>query len=215
MCYNEFVLFVLITVLGLLGQGVWAEDERSFIGKDVLLPLSEKKAVFEHSFPEYLIDLTGDGRKERIHFVNRDGKDRIFVKNSWGKSLYQYDFRAVGLDATPYKILFRSLSPSSKVLVIYYYEGYTDYLKLMGSSRLYFLSFDKNDLKTLNMYRGPSVFYEHVAQGKSYRRREYKVELVDFNRDGKRDVLVRYNGILDIFLYRGQGSWLHQTKPPI
>ena len=194
---------------------VWAEDERSFVGAERTFPAPEKKPLFVHHFPDYLVDLTGDGKKERIHFVNRDGKDRMVLKHPGGKPFYQYDFRAVGLNATPYKILFRNLTPSSKVLIIHYYEGHTDYLKFLGSARLYFLTFENNDFKTLSMHRGPSVFYEYSDKGSAYRRRQYKVEVVDFNRDGRRDVLVRYSGIKDIYLYRGEGAWYHQTKPEI
>ena len=198
-------------VLAIFGTRVQAEDERSFVGAKSVVPAPPGKALFEHHFPKYLVDLTGDGKKEAIGFVNLDGKDRMVVADFRGRSVFQYDFRAVGLDATPYKILFRSLSPSSKALIIHYYEGRTDHVKFMGSARLYFLTFEKNDLKTLSIYRGPSVFYEHLE--KSYRQRNYKVNIVDFDGDGRRDVLIQYSGIRDIFLYRGEGRWFHKTKP--
>ena len=200
--------------LCLLAGVVCAEDERSFVGADGVLSSPREKVIFEHSSPEYLLDLNGDGRKERIHFVNRDGRDWMFVKNYRGKSFYRYPFRALGLDATPFKIRFRSLSPSSKVLLIHYYEGHADYLKFMGTARLYFLTFENNDLKTLSMYRGPGVFYEHVEKKKFYRQRTHKVEIVDWDRDGLRDIKVGYGGfrIRDIFLYRGKGNWFHLTK---
>ena len=195
---------------------VQAEDERSFVGVSSVLSSPEKKVKFEYPFPEYLIDLNGDGKKERIYFVNKDGQDGMFVKDFRGKSIYHYVFRALGLDATPFKIRFRSLGPFSKVLVIHYYEGYTDYLKFMGTARLYFLTFEKNDLKTLKMRRGPGVFYEHLEKGKSYRQRTHRVDIVDWDKDGLRDIVVRYGGfrIRDIFLYRGKGSWFHLTQRP-
>ena len=214
MCYDEVVRIFFAISLFLSGV-VWSEDERSFVGPKTLFPAQQKKILFKHFSPEYLVDLTADGKKERIRFVNEDGKDGIVVADFHGKSIFRHDFRAVGLEATPYKILFRSLSASSKVLVIHYYEGYTDYLKFTGSSRLYFLTFEKNDLKTFSMYRGPSVFYEQAEKNKSYRRRNYKVKLVDFNGDGRKDVLVQYSGIKDVFLYKGKGDWLHLTRPEI
>ena len=206
---------ILSTIfLCFLAGTIRAEDERSFVGASSVLSSPEEKVIFEYSFPEYLLDLNGDGKKERIHFVNRDGRDWIFVKDFRGKSIYQYAFKALGLDATPFKIRFRSLSSSSKVLIIHYYEGYADYLKFMGTARLYFLTFENNDLKTLSMYRGPGVFYEHVAKEKFYRQRNHKVEIVDLNRDGLRDIKVGYGQfrIRDIFLYRGKGQWFHLTK---
>ena len=200
----------------LLMEMAGAEDERSFVGDAHLLSPLWKKTVFEHSSPEYLIDLDGDGNKERIHFINRDGRDWIFIKDFQGKRVYQYGFRAVGLDATPFKIRFRSLSPSSKVLVIHYHEGYTDYLKFLATARLYFLTFENNDLKTLNMYRGPWVFYEQAAKGKYYRQRTYKVGFVDLDGNGTRDIEVGYGRfrIKDVFLYRGKGKWFHLTGSP-
>ena len=193
---------------------VWAEDERSFVGVNNILSAPREKVISEHFSPQYLLDLSADGRKERIHFVHRDGKDWILIKDFRGKQIYQYGFRAVGLNATPFKIRFRSLSPSSKVLVIHYYEGYTEYLKFLATARLYFLTFENNDLKTLSMYRGPGVFYEHTDKGKFYRQRTHSIDFVDWNGDGLRDIKIVYGGfrIRDIFLYRGKGHWLHLTK---
>ena len=204
-----------VILLHLLTGIVRAEDERSFVGASSMLPLSPKKVKFEHPFPKYLLDLNGDGKKEQIHFINRDGLDWMHIVDFRGNSIYRYVFRASGLDATPYKMRFRNLGPTSKVLVIHYYEGYTDYLKFMGTARLHFLTFEKNDLKTLRMHRGPGVFYEHFEKGNSYRQRTHKVDIVDWNRDGLRDIVVGYGGfrIRDIFLYRGQGNWLHLTQP--
>ena len=212
MCYHGImgILWAILPVF--LVGGVRAEDERSFAGPGIVASAPPEKILFEQFSPEYLLDMTGDGKKERIRFVNRDGRDRMIVADFRGRRVFHHDFRAVGLDATPYKILFRSLSPFSKVLVIHYYEGHTDYIKFMGSARLYFLTFQKNDLKTLSMYRGPSVFYEHVRKGR-YRRRSYDVDVADLDGDGKRDILVKYGGIKDVFLYRGEGAWWHKTKP--
>ena len=203
-------------ILGILFWGnAWAEDELSFLTPHKQHSKPHQKVIFEQPFPIYLVDLNSNGEKERIHFVNRDGKDWLSIKSREGKEMASYHFQAVGLDATPFKIWLRSLSSSSKVLIIYYYEGYTNYLKFMGSVRLYFLTFENNDLKTLSMRRGPPIFYEHSDKDKSYRQRRYKVEVSDYNGDGRRDILVKYNYITDIFLYQGEGKWLHQTRPVI
>ena len=207
---------VLAILLGLSAGRVSAEDERSFLGDNRLLPAPGKKAVFKHSGPEYMIDLVGDEKKERIHFVSRDGRDWLVVRDAKGERVYQYAFRAVGLDATPYKIRLRSLSSSVKALVIYYYEGHSDYLKFQATARPYFLTFENDDLKTLSMYRGSGVFQEREAGGERYRQRTYRLKFVDWDGDGTRDIEVGSGDfrIRDIFLYRGKGRWRHLTKKP-
>ena len=200
-----------------MGEAALAEDQISFLDPNAGRAVRTRvpRSFLNTPLPVYRVDLTGDGKKEGIHFINRDGKDRISIRNGEGREFAVHSFQAVGLDATPFKIWLRSLSPDSKVLIVYYYEGYTDYLKFLGSVRLYFFTFENNDLSTLSMHRGAPVFYEYADKKKSYRQRRYRVEVVDFNGDGRRDILIKYSHIMDIFLYRGKGKWLHQTKPVI
>jgi hypothetical protein len=202
--------------IGLSGNVV-AQDEREF--RDFLMgevrtentvtpELSLKFRVFS---PLYEFDLDGDHRNEKFLLEKRDGKDWLHIHNYKDERIFSTFFEPLGERSTIYRLNIRQLSAHTKLILIHYYEGHTDYINFHGTSRLHYLTIDNNDFKTLSIYRGPAVFEEmreRMGVVNSYHQRGYHISLNDFNESGVRDVSVRYRGIVRVYRYLGLGKWI-------
>ena len=92
-------------------------------------------------------------------------------------------------------------------MVLYYYEGISKYTEMQSTSRIYLVTIDNNDLKTMKAFKGPSVFEEHKSLKGHYHLRNYQVYLQDLNNDGIKEVIVKYRNVSQVLLYDGDGKW--------
>jgi hypothetical protein len=198
-------LFVLIFF------SAFAQDERFYrqIFDGALIP---KEAVQENikliiSSPKYHFDLNRNGFNEILETPKRDGLDYIVIKDGMGKLIYEAALDSMAKDSYIDKIQLKSLSATTDLMLIYYYEGGVDSSKFEASARLYFLTFENRDLKTLSLYRGPHYFHEKQKVLDQYLLRSYHVSTLDLNDDGVKEVMVHYNKIARIFFYQGKGNW--------
>ncbi len=157
----------------------------------------------------YDIDLDGDGWAESFTYSKKDGEDWIQIYDKHKKLIFNERIPSKGAGSWVYKLSFHQLGPSYGLLMIYHNEGYTHYLNYENSSRLYFLTIDKKDLTNLKLTTGPIVWKEEERRYKEYGQREYEVGLKDLDEDGVRDVVVRHHTISRVYLYRGNGVWVH------
>lgn len=196
-----------------------AQDERYFrqlfsgsLSEDAQIQKEEeeKKVHYKATTPFYEIDLNDDLRNESLVFERRDGESWFHIHNYPNKKekIFSYKFDTNGVDAKLYKISIRALSPSIKVLILHFYEGYTKYLEFSGTARYYFLTMENNNFKTLSMYKGPAFWVEKKGFKSDYYRRKYELELYDFNSDGIREVLIKHHLISKILHFQGQGRWI-------
>ena len=191
-----------------------AQDERYY--RQILngdLPKFTQKMgeVFEHQFnvqgASYQIDLNGDGVEEIIQPQKRDGVDWIEIRSMSQTKIFEGKLPAIGSSSSLYKIKLAYLSPSVKVLVLFLDEGYSLGLKFESVARIFLLSFENNDLNSLKLTMGPHHFHEKEGQRNQYWRRDYFVEIRDVNNDNVRDIVVQYNHIQRIMIYKGFGEW--------
>lgn len=208
-------LFLVTTLLFLVfvSSSLWAQDERFFreifsgdfykTGKrDV-----KKKFHFKVHSGYYNIDLTGDGITEGIVYEKKDGEDWVHIHDSNKRKVFSYNFEASGVGAQIYKINIAKVSPKSKVLIFYYYEGAIKYSDFRGIGRLYFLSIDDNDLNTLSMHRGPIYWEEKKEQNRGYFQRSYRVSFYDYNKDGIKEIVIKHHLITRVWIYTAPGNW--------
>jgi hypothetical protein len=192
-------------------QAVLAQDER-FFRQLFSQELGERaKLVKKHKWrvqtPYYEFDLDRDGVKEGIVYEKKDGEDYINFHAPNKKLLKSYFLPAQGPGAKVFRILIKDLSPTTRILILYFYEGYVEYLQSYGSVRLYFVTIDNNNLSTLSFFKGPIYFYELEEFSKTYFQHNYKLSVIDQDGDGVREVLVKYQDIHYFFKYKGKGKW--------
>lgn len=192
------------------------QDERYFrqifsgeLVKEKAQSGEKKYSYFIHS-PYYDLDLNHDNTPEQIVFVKKDSEDWVEIfenKNGEQKKIFSYRFETKGYNSELYRIEFKKLSPKTSVLLMYYYEGVSKYIEMQGSSRLYVVTIDNDDLKTLSAFKGPSFFDEYRSFKGHYHLRNYQVYLQDLNNDGIKELIVKYRQTSQVFLYDGNGKW--------
>lgn len=190
-----------------------AQDERFFrqifsgdLAKSGQQSEAKKYSYVIHS-PYYLLDLNRDGKEESIVFAKKDSEDWIEVFDTDKKKIYSYQFENKGFESELFKMELKTLSRETTVLLLYYYEGISRYIDFQGTSRIYALTIDNNELKTMNTFKGPAFFDEFKSQKGHYHKRHYQVFLEDFNEDKVKELVVKHQRMSQVYLYKGEGRW--------
>jgi len=193
-----------------------AQDERFFrkmLSGELTREQGEEKTTFHHwkvRTPKYEIDIDGDFRNEKLAFTKFDGQDWLFLYSYDDKVLYKYRFDAKGAGSSVYKVRMTELKKGVKALIFYFFEGGIQHVEYQGTSRLFFLSVEKNpetNKMLFSMTKGPYFFEEFKSREGHYHRRHSKISIMDFDGDGFRDIAVRYYLITRVYTYKGNGRW--------
>ena len=167
-----------------------------------------KKTVWKASSPFYEINLDKDPAKESLRVEKKDGEDWLSIFNLHKKKIFSLKLNSRGKSSRPFRVSLRDISSTVRVLIVYYYKGFTDYIDFEGSGQFYFLTWENNDLKTLSGYRGPPFWHEFEKRNSFYQRRHYKLSLFDLDGDGKKEILVKHGPISKIYFYQRRGKWM-------
>jgi len=203
-----------ILALFLMSFSTFSQDERYYrqIFTGELPKLLETvpagpETQFNVSGASYELDLNGDGIEEYIQPQKRDGVDWIEVRDSTQRKIFEGKLFAAGGESYIYKMRFVQISPKVKVLVLFLDEGKTHGKRFESTARIFLLSFENNDLSNMNLTMGPHHFQEKQGQREQYWRRDLMVSIRDVNQDGMRDIIVEYNHIQRIMVYKKAGIW--------
>lgn len=207
---QQFKLLLFILIIGT----AYGQDERYY--RQILngeLPqmglenfeIKEEKFSVEGS--SYLVDLNDDGIEEILVPKKRDGVDWIEIKDSSQRTFFEGKLLAQGGSSTLYKIKIAHLSNTVKVLLLFMDEGKTAGQRFESTGRIFLIPYENNKLENMKVTQGPHHFHEKERQREQYWRRDYAVEIRDVNNDGIRDIIVSYNHIQRILLYKGKGEW--------
>lgn len=213
---GKFIL-LLFFLLSALAPGVTsAQDERYFrqlfsgeLTREKENGDGKNYSYFIHT-PYYELDLNHDKIPEEIIFVKKDSEDWIEIfekKNGERKKIFSYRFETKGYNSELYRMEFKKLSDTSYILLLYYYEGLSKYTEMQSTSRVYAVTIDGNNLKTLSGFKGPSFFEEHKSLKGHYHLRNYQVYLQDLNNDGIKELIVKFHLTSQVFIYEGLGKW--------
>jgi hypothetical protein len=208
------VQHLYLFLIFLISFNISAQDERYYrqILKGELPSFNQDaKEDQEHQYSVlgafYTVDLNGDGVEEIIQPQKRDGVDWIEIKDSSKRKIFEAKLLAMGGESHIYKIKMAQISQKTKLLLIYLDEGRTVGRRFESTARIFLLTFDNNDLSTMQITEGPHYFHEKEGQREQYWRRDYAVEIRDVDQNGTRDVIVQFNHIQRIMIYKGKGEW--------
>jgi len=203
----------MVTFGLLLSHKAFSQDERTF--RDILTH-SERLDATRRLAPEYkyqarshryYLDIDEDGAPESFYSSKRDGEDWLTIFSNKGREIYRFRFDTVGPWSRLFKIQMRRISKSTKVLILYFFEGMTKYINFQGTSRVYFLTLENNNFKTLSTFKGPYTWDEYRSFKEHYHQRKFKVSLFDFDKDREREIAVRYGLITRVYKFMGEGIW--------
>lgn len=207
---QQLGLFLLLFSVSAFGQ-----DERFYrelLAGEALTSLTEKAELvvtpISVSGKLYQFDLNGDGQAEKLQPVKRDGVDALIIHDSSGNEIFEARLWASGGESVIRKLRLVRLSEKTRCLLIFLDEGVTSGTQIESTGRIYLLSFENNDLKTLSLAQGPHIFHEKEAARDQYLRRSYSVDVTDLDGNGVREVIVHYNHIQRILKYEGAGNWV-------
>lgn len=205
--------FLLLSFLILHSAVLQAQDERFFrkLFSGELRSREEKQKPddlkFQVAGKQYRLDMNGDGRVESFVSEKRNGIEWLNIHNYKGEIIYRTSLETKGLNSWLYKISMRRISPQTKVFILYFYEGAVEYLEYRAQAHVYFLTMDDNKLDSLKINKGAAIFDEYESFKKHYHARPYKLELIDLNKDGVKEILVKYHLNQWVYIYEYPGKW--------
>ena len=189
-----------------------AQDERYFrkmitgeVGKEVLMkdkPVSRVKVESR----VYRLDLGGDTQLEGLIYEKKDGQDWFYIVDGQGQELRSFKLDTMSGDSKLYKINIRDLSNRTKLLILNFYEGKNTYLDFDARARLYFVTIDDRNLNKITFFKGPAFWHEFAGHRDHYHQRFYTTDVIDLNHDGIKEVEVRHNGNIWVYLYKDFGN---------
>jgi hypothetical protein len=207
---NKLIVLILLFNCAVLH----AQDERYFRKlfsgnlRDKIKLVERTKAKFQVAGTFYNFDINDDGRIEAFVSEKRDGQEWLNIHDANQKVIYRGQLDTMSLNSWLYKISVRNLSNNTRVFILYFYEGSTEYLEFKANARVYFLTIDDKKLETLTLTKGPVIYDETETFKKDYHLRSYTLNLVDFNKDGVNDIIVKYHLNSWVYLYKYPGKWL-------
>jgi hypothetical protein len=190
-----------------------AQDERYFreiISGDLVHEKSKDQAaaaILSYS-KVYEFDLTGNHRFERIIFERRDGVDWVTVYNYQKELILEYQLDTQAADSRVYKLKLNNISSTKRLLTLYFYSGATDYLTFKANTRLYFITFNVNDLSQMCAQKGP-VFWEEFNNKKGhYHQRFYNMQLKDIDSSNTKELIVSFRTIRRVYRLNNEMEWI-------
>ncbi len=207
---------IIFTLIILVAWSARAQDERYFrqIFSGELLKganrLEDKKYSYLVHSPFYSLDLNNDGTFEQFVYAKKDSEDwvELFSENKGIRTkIFSYRLETKGYGSDLFKIQLKKLSGTTSIVLLYFYEGLSRYTELNASSRIYALTIDNGDLKTLSAFKGPSLFEEFRSFKGHYHLRDYQIYVQDLNNDNIKELIVKHREVSQVFLYQGSGKW--------
>ena len=200
---------LLLCVLSLVAI---AQDERSFramysgeLATSGAGNLDNYKVAIQSD--PYEIDLNRDGKNDSIQTIKKDGVDFFRVNDEYGKKVFESKLETKGARSRIFRASFKTISKDIDVLLLHFYEGDTKLANFEGSARLYIITIKNRDLKNLSMKIGPYFWTEKEKTAGQYWTRRYTVSTEDFNKDGTKEILVRFNRITKVLYYTNKERW--------
>ena len=191
-----------------------AQDERYFrqlfsgeLIKSNEIVQEKKYSYFIHT-PYYALDLNQDGVNEHVAFAKKDNEDWVEIFDSEKKKIFSYRFENKGYDSELFRIELKTLSAKTAILLLHYYEGVSKYINFQGTSRVYAVTIDNRDLKTMTAFKGPSVFDEQRTFKGHYHKRNYDVYLEDLDHNLVKELIIKHRSTSNVFVYKGEGKWM-------
>jgi hypothetical protein len=201
---------IALLSLFLISTASLAQDER-FYRKIFTGELTDKtQEAIQYKVivrsPRYEIDLNQDKIMETIRVEKKDGFDFFLIFDQFGREIFNKRLPAIGANSRLLKVDLKSITKKVNTLILHFYEGAIDSTKFEATAKLFFVTFDKNDLKKIKFFNGPHFFHEK-EKGSQYFNRRYSVNTIDYNNDGSREISVSYNKISRIYFYTSTGEW--------
>ena len=195
-----------------------AQDERMFRSAVLgsFIPQEEKVKIptryfYKTNSDMYRLDITGNGYKEGIVFEKIDGENWLHFHDNRMKRIKSFPLIATGVRARPYKIALRQANATTRLLLVYFYEGYSNYLDFHGSARIYIVTIKNGDIANSVVTRGPQYFEESEEIFNRYYIKRLKIYTKDLDGDGTNELIFSKHLMTTILVLQDDGKWRTPT----
>lgn len=201
---------LIVLILCVVSWNSFAQDERFyrniFNGK---LYKGVEKFVYkvQVSSPKYTLDLNRDGIEDSFQTLKKDGVDFIRVNDPFGNIVFERSLETKGKNSKIFKAHLKSISKSVDVLILHFYEGDNEAAIFEGSARLYFVTIRDRNLRKITLTKGPYFWSEKERAAGKYWNKRYSVNVLDYNKDGQKEISVSYNKFSEVYFYISDGLW--------
>ncbi len=197
-----------------LVKNLCAQDERlfrntvlgAFYPTDITAKLKDKYLLRTNS-SMYRVDITGNGFKEGIIIEKMGAESWLHIHNTVFSRLNSFSLEEKGLRARPYKLVLKHISPTVRALLVYFYEGYSEYLDFHGSSRLYIITITDGDIENAIMTAGPQFFEESREIHKRYYLKRMEIYTKDLDNNGVKEIILSKHLMTKVLVLRSDGKW--------
>lgn len=209
-CVEKQITLALLLLISFNGL---AQDEKAFRDllfyndREILKKSYKQNYHYKVRSNKHSFDMTGDYVSESIFTAKRDGEDWIHIEDSKGNEVFRHQLDPLGPLSRLFKIQMRKIDNKSKVILLHFFEGVTRYINFRGTTRVYFLTIDDNDLSTFSLFKGPTIWDEYRTYKDHYHQRSYQISMMDFDSDGKREVSFFHRRMSRVYIYKGKGEW--------
>ncbi|MFT6630869.1 MAG: hypothetical protein ACJAS4_000813 [Bacteriovoracaceae bacterium] len=208
--YNKDMKTLIVLILCIVSYRGEAQDERFyrniFNGK---LYKGVESFVYKIKVesPKYTLDLNRDGIEDSFQTIKKDGVDFIRVNDPFGNIVFESALMTKGKNSKIFKAHLKTISNSVDVLILHFYEGDNEAAIFEGSGRLYFVTIRDRNLKKITLTKGPYFWTEKERAAGKYWNKRYSVNVLDYNKDGQKEISVSYNKSSQIYFYISDGLW--------
>lgn len=184
-----------------IANTVFTQDERDI--RKLLTPqvTPQKEAKWESYSDHYSVDLDGDGKTEYVQTAKIDNHDYIILKDELGNVLFKQFLLARGVKSNIFRIKRVRINSEYAALVILFFEGKTEAAVFEATSKMYFISYKKDDLKKFIFSEGTHFQHEKEKVRDQYWYRHFDINLFDYNKDGNVEVSILFNKIAKIYFF--------------
>jgi len=154
--------------------------------------------------PAILIDLNGDGLKEKVYWHKGIYEDAISWSNQKDKELFRTNISPMGSGSEVTKFQYIQLSSIYASLLIFYKSGSVGYNKKITSNRLYALSFNLDDLTKATVQDLGYLFVNEVLPNLQFISTELTTSVIP--------APPRQGGIILQFQDSGRGFFFNEEK---
>ncbi len=201
---------LIVLFLCIMSFNSFSQDER-FYRKMFSSKASKNIEEFEFKIgvasPRYTLDLNRDGLKDSFQTVKKDGVDFIRIMDPFGRVVFEKSLLTKGKKSSIFKAHLKTISKNVDVLILHFYDGYTESSTFEGSARLYFLTIPNRKLNLITMTKGPYFWTERERTAGKYWNKRYTVNVLDYNNDGFKEISVSYNKLSRVYFYISDGIW--------
>jgi len=144
---------------------------------------------------EYFLDLDNDGVSDRLSFNKQAHRDYLEFKYG------VFYFPSLGLNSRVERFRLVGINSHIRTLMIFFNEGVQDKLFFQKELRVFFITFDLKGNFSPHLFRSAHIFYEKELIENQYDRRHYRMNLIDLDKDGIKEVVSYFNGVSNVYKY--------------